>query len=51
MNIEHDDFWDRRYDEIFVKDPQYLQAIPTPSFYVAKKRLCYYSWDHGRYAV
>ena len=27
---------DRRYDEIFVKDPQYLQALRTPPFYAIK---------------
>jgi len=29
-------FCDQRYDEIFVKDPQYLQALRTPPFYAMK---------------
>jgi fumarate reductase flavoprotein subunit len=29
---------DRSYDETFVKDPQYLQALKTPPFYVIKFR-------------
>ena len=33
---EYNHFCDRRYDEIFVKDLQYLQALRTPPFYVAK---------------
>jgi len=30
---KYNEFCDRRYDEIFVKDPQYLQALRTPPFY------------------
>jgi fumarate reductase flavoprotein subunit len=33
---EYNGFCDRRYDEIFVKDPQYLQALRTPPFYAIK---------------
>jgi fumarate reductase flavoprotein subunit len=33
---EYNEFCDRRYDEIFVKDPQYLQALRTPPFYAIK---------------
>jgi fumarate reductase flavoprotein subunit len=29
---------DRRYDEIFVKDPQYLEPLKTPPFYAIKFR-------------
>jgi fumarate reductase flavoprotein subunit len=29
---------ERRYDEIFIKDPQYLQALRTPPFYAIKFR-------------
>jgi fumarate reductase flavoprotein subunit len=33
---EYNAFCDRRYDEIFVKDTQYLQALRTPPFYAIK---------------
>jgi fumarate reductase flavoprotein subunit len=33
---EYNGFCDRHYDEIFVKDPQYLQALRTPPFYAIK---------------
>lgn len=33
---EYNEFCDQRYDEIFVKDPQYLQALRTPPFYAIK---------------
>jgi fumarate reductase flavoprotein subunit len=33
---EYNEFCDRHYDEIFVKDPQYLQALRTPPFYAIK---------------
>ena len=33
---EYNEFCDRRYDEVFVKDPQYLQALHTPPFYAIK---------------
>jgi fumarate reductase flavoprotein subunit len=33
---EYNVFCDLRYDEIFVKDPQYLQALRTPPFYAIK---------------
>lgn len=33
---EYNLFCDQRYDEIFVKDPQYLQALRTPPFYAIK---------------
>ncbi|OGP54388.1 MAG: hypothetical protein A2Y65_09345 [Deltaproteobacteria bacterium RBG_13_52_11] len=33
---EYNVFCDRRYDEIFVKDPQYLQALRIPPFYAIK---------------
>jgi fumarate reductase flavoprotein subunit len=33
---EYNGFCDRRYDETFVKDPQYLQALRTPPFYAIK---------------
>jgi fumarate reductase flavoprotein subunit len=35
---EYNEFCDRRYDDIFVKDPQYLQAIRTPPFYAIRCR-------------
>jgi fumarate reductase flavoprotein subunit len=33
---EYNGFCDRRYDEIFVKDPQYLWPLRTPPFYATK---------------
>jgi len=33
---EYNGFCDRRYDEIFVKDPQYLRPLRTPPFYAIK---------------
>jgi fumarate reductase flavoprotein subunit len=33
---EYNALCDRRYDDIFVKDPQYLQALRTPPFYAIK---------------
>lgn len=33
---EYNEFCDRRYDETFVKDPQYLKALRTPPFYAIK---------------
>jgi fumarate reductase flavoprotein subunit len=33
---EYNGFCDRHYDEIFVKDPQYLRALRTPPFYAIK---------------
>jgi fumarate reductase flavoprotein subunit len=33
---EYNEFCDQRYDEIFVKDPQYLKALRTPPFYAIK---------------
>jgi len=33
---EYNEFCDRHYDEIFVKDPQYLQPLRTPPFYAIK---------------
>lgn len=33
---EYNGFCDRQYDEIFVKDPQYLRPLRTPPFYAIK---------------
>ncbi len=33
---EYNEFCDQRYDENFVKDPQYLQALRTPPFYAIR---------------
>jgi len=35
---EYNIFCDRNYDNTFVKDPQYLQALRTPPFYAIKFR-------------
>ena len=33
---EYNEFCDCRYDEVFVKDPQYLRALRTPPYYVIR---------------
>jgi fumarate reductase flavoprotein subunit len=33
---EYNEFCNQRYDEIFVKDPQYLRPLRTPPFYAIK---------------
>ncbi len=33
---EYNRFCDRRYDEVFVKDPRYLQPLKTPPFYAIR---------------
>jgi fumarate reductase flavoprotein subunit len=35
---EYNEFCDRRYDDFFVKDPQYLWALRTPPFYAIRSR-------------
>ena len=44
---EYNGFCDRRYDEIFVKDSQYLQALRTPPFYAIKFSVPFLGpWGH-----
>ena len=33
---EYNEFCDRRYDKLFVKDPQYLRALRTPPYYAIR---------------